>query len=109
MKASKKRETDFISQLKLSELSLRNYKVALNSTFLKAALEEECGVLSLFEITNLDKLWGLYCKINLHPKNVAAHRAYSAAIMKYIRFLNNGEKYVKPIDSKKQKKRKTTK
>lgn len=98
MSTSKTRETKFISQLSLSESSLRNYKVALNSTLLRNALEQEYGVSSLYEITNLDTLWSLYCKINLHPKNVAAHRAYSAAVMKYIRFLNNGEKYGKRVD-----------
>lgn len=103
MSTSKTRESKFLSQLSLSESSLRNYKVALNSTLLRDALERDFGVSSLYEITNLDTLWNLYCKINQHPKNVAAHRAYSAAVMKYIRFLNNGEKYGKRIDYKVKK------
>lgn len=104
MSSSKKRERDFFSQLILSDSTLRNYRVAFNSTLLKDVLESDYGVSSLFEISNLDILWSLYCKINVHPKNVAAHRSYSAAVMKYIRFLNNGEKYRKRSDSKKKKK-----
>ena len=108
MSNSKTRERDFFSQLVLSESSLRNYRVAYNSTLLKDTLESKFGVSRLFEITNLDTLWKLYCMINEHPKNVAAHRAYSAAIMKYIRFLNNGEKYGKRIDYRIPKKRRST-
>ena len=104
MSSSRNRERAFLSQLTLSESSMRNYRVALNSTLLKESLESECGVSSLYDITNLDTLWVVYCKINVHPKNVAAHRAYSAAIMKYIRFLNNGEKYGRRIDYKVRKK-----
>ena len=104
MSGSKKREADFLAQLTLSESSLRNYKFALNSTLLRETLEQECGVSSLYELTDLDTLWRLYCKINLHPKNVAAHRAYSAAVMKYVRFLNHGEKYCVRKERKKKKK-----
>jgi hypothetical protein len=42
-----------------------------------------------------------HSKINLHPKNIENHRAYSAATMKYIRFLNDGKKYGHRIDLKK--------
>ena len=38
--------------------------------------------------------------MNLHPKNVEQHRIYSSAIMKYIRYLNNGERYGRRIDYK---------
>ena len=106
MSSSRNREKDFFSQLVLSESSLRNYRVAYNSTLLKDVLECDYGVSRLFDISDLDTLWSIYCKINLHPKNVAAHRAYSAAVMKYIRFLNNGEKYGKRVDYKKKKRKK---
>ena len=104
MSSSICREEAFFSQLVLSESSLRNYQVAYNSTLLREVLESNFGVSRLFDITDLDTLWSIYCRINLHPKNVAAHRAYSAAIMKYIRFLNNGEKYGRRIDFQKKKK-----
>lgn len=99
------RKNQFISQLDLSETTLRNYKVALNSAFLKEMLLKECDGKQLFQITNLDILWNLYSKVNLHPRNTSNHRIYSAAIMKYIRFLNNGEKYGRRIDYQKARRK----
>lgn len=61
---------------------------------------------SIFEITNLKELWDLYCKINMHPINIANHRGYSCAIMQYIRFLNNGKKIGKRIDVNIKRKKK---
>lgn len=100
------RKNHFFSQLNLSDTTLRNYKVAFNSTFLKEMLLKECDGKQLFQITDLDVLWKLYSKVNLHPVNINNHRLYSAAIMKYIRFLNNGERYGRRIDYKKSRKRK---
>lgn len=97
----KNRMTDFYNQLQLSKNSMRNYKNALNSSFMKEQLLKECGETSLFCIVDLDVLWNFYSKINLHPKNIENHRAYSAATMKYIRFLNDGKKYGHRIDFKK--------
>jgi len=98
-----KRKDEFFEQLDLSENAKRNYRNALNSKYLKGMLETECGVDSLFSITDIKTLWSLYSVVNLHPKNISCHRAYSAAIMKYIRFLNNGEKYGKRIDYMRKK------
>lgn len=95
------RKAAFYSQLNLSESTVVNYRAAINSKFLKDNLLECCGVLELFEVTDLDLLWKLYSKINLAPRNISNHRAYSAAIMKYVRFLNNGQKYVKKSSTKK--------
>lgn len=92
------RKEKFFEQLNLSEAAARNYRNALNSTFLKGKLYSELGVASLFEITDLNTLWDFYTMINVHPKNVSTHRSYSAAIMKYIRFLNNGKKVGRRID-----------
>lgn len=89
------RKAAFYSQLNLSESTLVNYRAAINSKFMREALLKNCGVLDLFEVTDLDLLWELYSKVNLAPRNISNHRAYSAAIMKYVRFLNNGQKYVK--------------
>jgi hypothetical protein len=97
------RKKQFLSQLNLSETTLKNYKVAFNSAFLKEMLLKECDGKQLFQITELDVLWNLYSKVNLHPRNVSYHRIYSAAIMKYIRFLNNGEKYGRRIDYQRPK------
>ena len=97
------RKSQFLSQLNLSETTLRNYKFALNSAFLKEMLLKECDGKRLFQITDLDELWNLYSKVNLHPRNISNHRVYSATIMRYIRFLNNGDKYGKRIDYKKAK------
>ena len=97
------RKEKFFKQLNLSEAAVRNYRNALNSTFLKGKLYSEFGVASLFEITDLNILWNIYSLVNVHPKNVSTHRSYSAAIMKYIRFLNNGNKVGRRIDYNKKK------
>lgn len=89
---------DFFKQLNLSETTTRNYKVAFNSSFLKVVLLEECGIEDLFKVIDLELLWKVYSKINLHPKNVANHRIYSAALMKYMKYLNNGVRYGRRID-----------
>lgn len=99
----KERRENFIFQLKLSETVKRNYINALSSSFLIYTLADLCNKTSIFEITNLEELWKLYSYINVHPKNIAHHRVYSAAIMKYIRFLNNGKKYGRRIDYNKKK------
>lgn len=96
--AINKRKNDFIAQLNLSEATTRNYIVALNSSLLKEMLSKECGGKQLFEITDLDELWKLYSKLNIHPRNISTHRVCSAAVMKYIKFLNGGKKYGKRID-----------
>ena len=98
------RKSAFFSQLNLSEKTLCNYKNALNSTFLKEIIHNECNYNSLFEIIDLEVLWKIYSTINLHPDNINKHRMYSAAIMKYIKFLNGGKKYGRRIDYKRPKK-----
>lgn len=98
------RKEKFFEQLNLSEATARNYRNALNSTFLKGKLYSELGVMSLFEITDLNTLWDFYTIINVHPKNISNHRSYSAAVMKYIRFLNNGNKVGRRIDYNKKRK-----
>ena len=97
------RKANFYTHLELSKTTITNYKSALNSSFLKEELKGTFEVLDIFEINDIEKLWQLYSKINLHPRNIKNHRAYSAAIMKYIRFLNNGEKYGRRIDHNKPK------
>ena len=98
LEAVQVRKEQFFAQLDLTENAKRNYRNALNSKYLKSMLMSVCGVDSVFSITDIELLWSFYSTINLHPKNISNHRAYSAAIMKYIRFLNNGEKYGKRID-----------
>ncbi len=98
-----KRKASFYEQLPLSKTTVSNYRSALNSVFLKEMLLKECGGKQLFEITDLEELWKLYSKINLHPKNISTHRSCSAAIMKYIKFLNGGKKYGRRIDYNKSK------
>lgn len=101
-----KRRNDFFEQLNLSDSTTRNYRLALNSGFLKEMLLKECDGKQLFEITDLEELWKLYSKINLHPKNISTHRACSAAIMKYIKFLNGGKKFGRRIDYNKSRPKK---
>ena len=91
-------ESDFYEYLDVSNRTRRNYVKAVRSKFLKDILFENCGTYNLFEIDDLKKLWDIYSKVNLHPNNVKNHRNYSAALMKYIRFLNNGQRYGKRID-----------
>lgn len=93
-----RRKADFFNSLNLSTTTTNNYRSAIQSSFLTGFIKNEFNVYDLFEIIDLETLWHLYCKVNLHPKNISNHRAYSAAIMKYIRYLNNGIKYGKRID-----------
>lgn len=90
-----KRKSEFFSQLTLAESTIRNYRLALNAKFLLELLREDWGVNDIFEMTNLKDLWDLYSKVNIHPSNVRCHRLSSAIIMKYIIYLNGGEKYRK--------------
>lgn len=93
-----RRKLDFYESLNLSDTTTNNYRSALQSSFLLEFLKQEFNTFDLFEIVDLDELWQIYSKVNLHPKNINNHRAYSAAIMKYIRYLNKGCKYGKRID-----------
>jgi hypothetical protein len=98
-------EVKLLESLHLSESTRRNYVVALHSRYLKEMVTNICKTDSLYKITDLDELWKLYSAINIHPVNVKAHRVYSAMVMKYIRFLNGGQKYGKRIDHKKTKRK----
>lgn len=95
------REKAFYDSLTVNSQTKRHYSSGLNSTFLHDYIKKEYKVNSVFEITDLSLLWDIYSYINLHPKNVLHHRCYSAPIMRYIRFLNDGKKYGKRIDAKK--------
>lgn len=89
---------DFFNHLEVSQRTKKNYITSINSSFVKDVLQKMCATNDLFSITDLNKLWEVYSYINLHPVNVATHRAHSTVIMKYIRFLNNGQKYGRRID-----------
>ena len=64
------REMEFYLQMPLSEMTVKNYRLALNSRYVKDFLLSECGVGNLFELDDLDVLWQLYSKINRHPFNI---------------------------------------
>lgn len=98
-----KRRNKFLSQLVLSDSSKRRYKDALDSPFLIEFIRNEFNTESIYMLQDLKILWKLYSMINLHPTNVRMHRYYSAPIMKYIRYLNGGEKYGKRIDYMKKR------
>lgn len=100
----RKRKSEFLSQLSLSDSSKRRYKDALSSLWLNDFVREKFELDSVFEITDLEMLWKLYSMVNLHPVNVRLHRYYSSPIMQYIKFLNGGKKYGKRIDYNKKKK-----
>lgn len=102
---AEERRKEFFAQLNVSQATIKNYKFAVDSHFMADCLAEH-HVNSLFEMTGLQQLWELYSYINLHPFNVKYHRAFSTAIMKYIRFMNGGEKYGRRIDYRKPKKSK---
>ena len=105
-----KRKLDFFSQLKLSKSAKNNYSSALNGDFIYNIIAEVNNKgQSIFEITDLEILWTIYSKVNLHPANIAKHRGYSCAVMRYIRFLNDGKKYGKRIDADKPKGRRKKK
>ena len=99
--SSDKRSEDFFSSLKLAEATIHNYKAVLKSKFLNEILETQFNVKSIFDVTDLQYLWEIYSTVNRHPKNLEMHRICSAGIMKYIRFLNNGQRVGKRVDYKK--------
>lgn len=95
---SQERKIAYRSSLNVSEVTKRNYFSSIRGSLLCDALEAEFGTKDLFAIVDLEKLWKVYCYINLHPKNIATHRNISCALMSYIKFLNNGQRYGKRID-----------
>lgn len=96
------RKKRFFESLNVSQNTMRNYQVSINSSLVKQFVKSK-NYTSLFEIEDLNVLWDIYSNLNLHPKNIAAHRSYSAAIMRYIRFLNNGAKFGHRVDYKKKR------
>lgn len=89
----------FLKQLPVSYSTKVHYTTALNSKFLREHVQNKYGVAGIFDITDLEVLRAIYDYINLHPKNIAQHRNISCALMRYIRFLNDGKKY-RPLISK---------
>ena len=94
------RKEHFFSSLGLADATIRNYKTALNCNFIKEYLSVKFNCISIFEIIDLEVLYDIYVNIRVHPKNIETHRVCSAAIMKYIRFLNDGKKIGRRIDYK---------
>lgn len=94
----------FYGQLPVSQRTKINYKNALNGSFVRGVLRDKCGTDDIFSLVDLQKLWDVYSYINLHETNIKNHRIYSAAVMRYIRFLNNGEKYGRRVDAHKPRK-----
>lgn len=88
---AKTRKELFFASLTIAEATKRNYKTGLISSFFKDFLATKFKYHSLFEITDLDELFEIYNNVNIHPKNEEMHRVRSAAVMKYIRFLNGGK------------------
>ena len=95
------RREKFFSSIGLANATMRNYRTALNSNFLNEYIFSKYNTISIFEIIDLNDLYDVYVNIRLHPKNIETHRVCSAAIMKYIRFLNDGNKIGRRIDYKK--------
>lgn len=93
-------QSKFYNQLNVSERTRRNYEKAINSSFIKIHLLKYFQLNDLFAITDIEQLWNFYSIINIHPTNIQNHRLYSAAINKYIRFLNDGNKYGRRRDYK---------
>ena len=100
-KVSNDRKEKFFSSLNLAEATMRNYRTAFNSKFLIEYITENYKQKTLFDITDLDDLYNIYVFVRQHPKNEETHRVCSAAVMKYIRFLNDGKKIGRRIDYKK--------
>lgn len=95
------RKKEFYSSLKLAESTIQNYRAMLRSKFLRDILNLEFNLQDIFEVTDLEVLWDIYSKVNVHPKNVEMHRICSAGIMKYIKFLNNGKRIGHRVDYRK--------
>ena len=99
-----RRKTVFFESLNLSTTTTNNYRSALNGRVLKEVIAEiDNSIESIFEITDLNLLWIIYTKVNVHPSNIKNHRGVSCAVMKYIRFLNNGSRIGKRRDYGKSK------
>lgn len=86
-------EESFYNQLQLSNRTKVNYRSALKGSFIKGVLRKKYDTDDIFTIVDLPRLWEVYSYINHHECNRKNHRIYSAAIMRYMRFLNNGVKY----------------
>lgn len=99
-------ESLFLSQLAVSDRTRRNYLNAIRSTFLRSILYEYCGTSNLFDIIDIKKIYEVYSVVNIHPRNINNHRNYSAPIMKYICFLNNGRKYGRKRDYQRKRNQK---
>ena len=56
---------------------------------------------NIFEVADLNKLSEFYAAVKIPPFNIDKHRVYSAAVMAYIKYLNNGKKTGKRIDYQK--------
>lgn len=100
-KVSIDRKEKFFSSLNLAEATMRNYRTAFNSKFLIEHITTNYKQSTLFDITDLNDLYNIYVFVRQHPKNEDTHRVCSAAVMKYIRFLNDGKKIGRRIDYKK--------
>lgn len=93
-----RRKEQFIASLQTTHKRWNNYVLALNGKFVTQILTESFGINSIFDVTDLNKLWEIYTAVNINPHNLATHRLFSSAIMSYIKFLNNGKRIGKRID-----------
>lgn len=96
--SARTREICFYKSLNVTQGTVSSYKNSLRDSILLELLKKDYNISNIFEIVELETLWSIYCKIKDHPKNLSQHRRYTAAIMKYIRYLNDGKKYGRRID-----------
>ena len=95
------RKEAFYNNMKLSSATKTNYRYAYSHPFLKELLFEFFQTRDIFEVADLNKLSEFYATVKIHPFNIDKHRVYSAAVMTYIKYLNNGKKTGKRIDYQK--------
>ena len=100
------RMDNYFMSLNLCEKTKSNYRRSLNSALVQTVVNELYHETSIFSITDLNALWDIYSIINSHPINISKHRVYSAAVMSYVKFLNNGKKVGKRVDFKKTRPKK---
>ena len=85
-----------------------HYCTSLKCRFLNEHIQSLYGKESIFDIDDLKILRDIYDFVNLHPRNIAQHRNISCALMRYIRFLNNGKKYIPTDNNQNNETTKTT-
>ncbi len=85
------KESQFRQFLLLRNPSVKfveKYIKYLGHSIVKDAIMEIASVNSIFEVTEMSKLYLIYGKVKADSNNIRLHNVYSGVISAYIKFLN---------------------